>query len=63
MKLKVSLSSDDVIAACKNYIEEKLMLEGPGWQIECQNDYAISRSLEFEVEAPTAKEPGDAETA
>jgi hypothetical protein len=60
MKLKVALSSDDVIAACQNYIEEKLMLNGPGWQIECQNDYAISRTLEFEVEAPAGKELDDA---
>jgi hypothetical protein len=55
MKLKVSLPEDEVVAACQNYIEDKLMLQGPGWKIECTNSYAFSRALEFDVEAPKAE--------
>ena len=59
MKLTVSLPSDEVIAACQNYIEEKLMLQGPGWQIHCTNDYCFSRPLEFSVESPPEPEKAD----
>lgn len=48
MELEVRLSTADVEAACQNYIEEKLLLNGPGWHIECDNNYAI-RVLEFKV--------------
>ncbi len=56
MKLQIALSPEDVISACRQFIEERFLLNERRnlWDIECTNDYALSRPLEFSLK-PTAE--------
>lgn len=49
MELQVKLSRAELISACANYIEDKLLLNGPGWHFECDREYNLPHSIDFTI--------------
>ena len=51
MKMRVDLTREDVLTACRQFIEEHFLLNEhrARWTIECTDAYWLTRIIEFTI--------------